>query len=310
MKILITGGAGYIGSILTEKLLSSNFEITVVDNFSFSQNSLAHLAYNKKLKIINSDIRRFDNYNKIISSSDYIIPLAALVGAPVCNYDPVNAKSINFDAQVSLFKMLSKSQRVLMPTTNSAYGSGLKDNFCDENSPLKPLSNYAIEKVNLERELLDRENVVSFRLATVFGASPRMRTDLLVNDFVYKAIKDKYIVLFEENFKRNFIHVRDVANVFKYSINNFKQFKNNIFNVGLSSANISKLELCELIKKYIPNFSIKVDTISNDPDKRNYIVSNKKLEKTGFKTLYSLDDGILELNKLYKSIKDYRYRNI
>lgn len=311
MKILITGGAGYIGSILCSYLLKKNYDITVVDNFLYNQSSLNNFFFEKNFNVVKADVRNIDTYKKNITSSDVIIPLAALVGAPICNFDPTGSKSINYSSVINLFKLLSRDQCVLMPTTNSAYGSGTGDNnFCDEESLLKPISNYAKEKVNLEKILMNRENSVSFRLATVFGASPRMRMDLLVNDFVYRAYKDNYVVLYEGNFKRNYIHVRDVSRVFIHALDNYSKFKNNIFNVGLENANLTKIELCQKIKKQLPSFYFTENKINKDPDQRNYLVSNKKLYKTKFKPSISIDRGIKELIKLYKVLNNARYSNL
>ena len=246
----------------------------------------------------------------LLKKSDVIIPLAALVGAPICNFDPVGSKSINYDSLDIIFKNKAKEQIILMPTTNSAYGSGDTNNYCDENSQLKPISNYAKAKVDLEKKLMDLENTTSFRLATVFGMSPRMRTDLLVNDFVLRAFNDRFIVLFESQFKRNYIHVRDVAHLFLYSLNNYLKFANNIFNAGLSNANLSKKELCEKIKSQIPDFVIFEENFLKDEDQRNYLVSNKKLEKTGFKTEWSIELGIKELMKGYAALPIKRFSNV
>jgi nucleoside-diphosphate-sugar epimerase len=236
--------------------------------------------------------------------------LAALVGAPICNFDPVGATTINHDAILLMLKLLSKDQIVLMPTTNSAYGSGDENNFCTEETPLFPISQYAKDKVEVEKQLMDRENAVSFRLATVFGMSPRMRIDLLVNDFTYIAVYDKFVILFEGQFKRNYVHVRDVSRAFSHAINNYNRMKGQIFNVGLSEANVSKLQLCEYIKKKIPDFVYVEAPLGKDPDQRNYIVSNAKLEATGFKTEFSLERGIEELIKGYQMIRNSRYGNL
>jgi nucleoside-diphosphate-sugar epimerase len=309
-KILVTGGAGYIGSVLVPILLSHDYYVTVIDNFKYKQLSLALHCVDSKLTIINGDIRNNKLLKSLIKDSDIVIPLAAYVGAPLCNADPYNAEQINKNAIFDMVKLLSNKQILIMPTTNSAYGSGDKNNLCNEESELKPLSLYAKNKVEVENYIMQRENSISLRLATVFGLSPRMRLDLLVNDFTYRAVKDGYIVLFESGFKRNYIHIRDVAKAFMHSISNFETMKGDIFNVGLSSANISKLELCSLIAKYVKNFVIKEAEFSIDPDQRNYIVSNSKIEATGYKPQYSLDDGIKELIKGYQMISDNNYRNI
>ena len=309
-KVLITGGAGYIGSVLTFELLNLGYKVKVIDNMTYSHDSLNHCYKFENFEIENLDVRNLDLYKKDVSSSDIIIPLAALVGAPICQKDPFSSKGINYDAVNNLFDIVSENQVLLMPTTNSAYGSGDKNNFCDESSPLNPLSDYAIHKVKIEEKLLKFKNSISLRLATVFGLSPRMRTDLLVNDFVLRAVKDNYVILYESQFKRNYIHVLDVARAFIHCINNHNNMKGNIYNVGLSSANISKRELCDKIKEYVDNFLIIENDMSSDPDQRNYIVSNKKLEKTGFKTKYSLDFGIKELIKAYKVMKINGYSNI
>ena len=278
-NILVTGGAGYIGSILTPLLLNNGHKVTVIDNYKFNQSSLTTSIINKNFSLIKEDCRNIDVLKSIIKNFDIIIPLAAYVGAPLCNKDPWAASSINKESILSLFKIVTNKQLIIMPTTNSAYGSGNKNNYCDENSELKPLSLYAKEKVEIEKILMDRENSISFRLATVFGMSPRMRLDLLVNDFTYKALNDKSIVLFESHFKRNFIHVRDVADVFNLAIENPENFVGNIFNVGLSDANLSKYELCKLIKEFLPDLEIYKSATGKDPDQRNYLVSNKKLKK-------------------------------
>jgi nucleoside-diphosphate-sugar epimerase len=309
-KILVLGGAGYLGSVFTEKLISLNYEVTVIDRFIFGQNSLNHLCHNPNLNIENLDVRNLDDIKKFITKSDVIFPLAAYVGAPLCKKDPVGAELINLKSIRDLLTIISKNQYLIMPTTNSAYGSGNKENYCDESSPLNPISKYAIDKVEIEKRIMERENSISLRLATVFGMSPRMRLDLLVNDFVYRAYKDKYIVLFESHFKRNYIHVKDVSKVFLHSMCNFEIMKNQIYNVGLSSANISKLELCQLIKKYISDFVVLEESMKKDEDQRNYIVSNKKIEQTGYIPDYSIEDGIKELIKGYKYLQKTGHSNI
>ena len=309
-KILVTGGAGYLGSILVPELLKIGNEVTVVDNFMFNQTSLNHHCIDKKFKIINEDVRSSNAMKKIYKNFDIIIPLAALVGAPLCKKDPVGSKTINHDSILEMLNFLSKDQLVIMPTTNSAYGTGEENNFCNEKSPLKPISSYAIEKVKIEKILMERENSISFRLATVFGFSPRMRLDLLVNDFCYRAYKDKFIVLFESKFKRNYIHIKDVARCFIHGIENFGKMKGEIFNVGLSDANLSKKELCEKIKTIVPEFVFFEDKYNKDEDQRNYIVSNEKIESTGYKTIYSLEEGIKELLKGYVMLRNNFHGNI
>jgi len=309
-NILVTGGAGYIGSILTENLLELGFYVTVVDNFMYKQASLNHLCHNPRFNIVNGDIRNEKVIAPLMGKADTIIPLAALVGAPLCNKDTVGADTTNKEAIYTMLKHKSKDQRIIMPTTNSAYGSGDENNFCTEESPLNPISKYAIDKVLVEKELMQHENVISYRLATVFGMSPRMRTDLLVNDLTYRAVNDGYVIIFEGHFKRNYIHVRDVCDAFLHSIYNFDDMKDQIYNVGLSTANVSKLELCEIIKKFVPEFTIVEGEIKKDPDQRNYIVSNAKLEATGFEPMFSLEHGVIELLKGYRMIKNNIYGNV
>ena len=297
LKILVTGGAGYIGSILVPDLLNRGHSVTVIDNFMYGQTSLAAIISNPKLELVYGDVRDESLMRKHLKNADVIIPLAAIVGAPACDRDPILASSINKEAIYWMLKNISANQRVVMPTTNSAYGSGDKNNYCDENSPLNPLSLYARDKVAVEIELMQKPNATSFRLATVFGISPRMRLDLLVNNFTFRAVTDGFIVVFEGHFKRNYIHVRDVSNAFQLAIDNPEGFEGEIFNVGLSEANISKIELCQRIKNLSPTFTYIESEIGSDPDKRNYVVSNEKIEKIGFKTQINLDAGIQELIK-------------
>ena len=309
-KVLVTGGAGYIGSLLVPALLREGYEVTVYDNFMYSETSLNSYFINKKLNIIKADVRNDLLLNKVSNKHDIIIPLAAIVGAPACSFDPIGSETINKLSILNLLKNKSKDQIVIMPTTNSAYGSGDGNNYCDENSKLNPISKYAIDKVEVENELMSNENVVSLRLATVFGMSPRMRVDLLVNDFVNKALRDGFIVLFESHFKRNYIHLLDVAQAFIHVLNKFEITKNNIFNIGLSDANLSKKELCLEIKKQINELEIYINNFSKDEDQRNYIVSNKKIESTGYSTKITLQDGISELKKGLSVPKKYNYGNI
>ena len=310
MKVLIPGGAGYIGSVLTPYLLEHKFEVTVVDNFMYKQNSLAAVCHHPGFCIFNGDIRNQELMRQLVDWADIVIPLAALVGAPLCSKDPYTATSINHNATIALIQMIPPQKGILMPTTNSAYGTGDKNHFCTENSPLNPISQYAEQKVKVEQVLMQHPNAISFRLATVFGMSPRMRTDLLVNDFVYRAVHEKAVLLFESHFKRNYIHVRDVCKAFLHSITNFQKMRSQIYNVGLCSANLSKKQLCEHIQKQIPSFTFVEAPIGNDPDQRNYVVSNEKIKATGFKPEFSLDDGIMELIKGYAMIKNSIYANV
>ena len=310
MKILVTGGAGYLGSILVPDLLVDGHEVTVVDNFMYRQSSLNHICIHPNFKVVRGDIRVKETMQEHIKSHDVIIPLAALVGAPICSRDPVGAQTTNHDAILMMLDLISPHQWILMPTTNSAYGSGGQGNYCDESSPLKPLSKYAVDKVAIENRLMDHPNAISFRLATVFGMSPRMRIDLLVNDFSYRAVNDGFIVLFEADFKRNYIHVRDVSNVFRHAIKSFSSMRGEIYNVGLSEANLSKRELCQIIKQQLPEFVFIEDRIKSDPDQRNYIVSNEKVEATGYKPQYSLNWGIVEMIKGYTMITNKVYGNV
>ena len=309
-NILVTGGAGYLGSTMVPDLLAADHKVTVLDNFMFKQSSLNHCCYHPNFNVVKGDIRQKDTMSKLMKEADIIIPLAALVGAPLCNLDPIGATTINHDAIELMLKLLSKDQIVLMPTTNSAYGTGDKDNYCNEESPLRPISQYAIEKVNIEKKLMQHSNAISFRLATVFGMSPRMRIDLLVNDFTYRAVNDGFVVLFESHFKRNYIHVKDVSRVFQHALNNHENMKGEIYNVGLSDANVSKKELCQHIQKQLPNFIYIDEQIRKDPDQRNYIVSNEKIEASGFRAEFSLDLGIRELIKGYSMINNSRYGNV
>ena len=309
-KILITGGAGYIGSILASQLIEKKYEVTVFDNFLYNQTSLLDLCHNENFKIFNGDVRDINKINPIIKKSDIIIPLAALVGAPICKKDPKGSEDINKNSIYNLLDVISKDQMIIMPTTNSAYGGGQGGVECDENSPLNPISKYALDKVEIEKKIMNRENTISLRLATVFGMSPRMRFDLLVNDFVRRAFIDRFIVLFESHFKRNYIHVKDVSRCFEHCLENFETMKSNIYNVGLSYANLSKKELCEKIKIYKPDFVILESEIEKDIDQRNYIVSNKKIEESGFKTKYSIDFGIQEVLKGCEILSKKQYSNI
>lgn len=310
ITILVTGGAGYIGSVLVPELLRIGHGVTVLDNFMYGQNSLLSCCVYEHFDVVRGDVRDETVLKPLLKKADYIIPLAALVGAPLCNKDKVGAVTVNRDAIVSIAKLASKSQRIIIPTTNSGYGVGQKGVYCTEETPLNPITLYGRVKMEAEQIVLEGGNSISFRLATVFGMSPRMRVDLLVNDFTYRAVKDRFVVVFEGHFKRNYIHVRDVARVFIHGINNFDKLKNEAYNVGLSDANLSKLELCAEIKKQIPDFVYLESPIGEDPDKRNYIVSNEKIEKTGYKPKYSLEMGIKELIKGYTILSNCKYGNV
>jgi len=309
-SILITGGAGYLGSVMVEALLAQGHRVTVLDNFMFSQTPLNHLCANPSFNVVRGDCRDENVVRPLLKDADYIIPLAALVGAPLCDRDTTGAETINRDAVMMLTRLASKEQRIFLPVTNSGYGIGEAGKFCTEETPLRPISLYGRTKVEAEKAVLDRGNSITFRLATVFGMSPRMRIDLLVNDFVYRAVNDRAVVLFEAHFKRNYLHVRDVARVFIHGMGNFDAMKNQPYNVGLSDANISKAELCERIRKWLPKFVYMEAPIGEDPDKRDYIVSNEKVEKTGFKPAYSLDDGIQELIKGYRMVNNAIFGNV
>jgi nucleoside-diphosphate-sugar epimerase len=310
MKILVTGAAGYIGSLLVPRLLEKGHVVIALDLFLYNQTSLLDCCHNKNLTIINGDAREKTLIAGLLKKVDAILPLACLTGAPLCSKDPIGAKSTNFDAIKMLLDLRSKEQLIIFPTTNSGYGVGEKGKFCTEETPMRPVSLYGKLKVEIERVLLDAENTMTFRFATVFGTSPRMRLDLLVNDFTYRAVTDKFLVLFEAHFKRNYLHVRDATEVFLYGLENFEMMKGEPYNVGLSDTNISKLELCEGIKKHLPNFYFTEALIGEDLDKRDYIVSNEKIESKGFKPENTLSDGIEELIKGFQVIKKKQYSNV
>ena len=302
MNILITGGAGYLGSVLVPNLLDDGHEVTVYDNLLYNQLSLLNVCNNKNFEFVYGDVRDYSKLIKYVNKSDIIIPLAAIVGFPSCEKDKNLATEVNFIQIKNIVDNISKEQKILFPNSNSGYGIGKDEIYCTEESPLNPLSHYGITKCNAEDYLKDNSNAVIFRLATVFGMSDRMRLDLLVNEFVYKALTDRYLVLFERKAVRNYIHIRDIANVFSFMINNYDKCKGEIYNVGLSDANLSKEELVNKIKEQIGEFAISYSEYYEDPDKRNYIVSNEKIESTGWKPQYSLEDGIEELVKGYKII--------
>lgn len=310
LDILVTGGAGYLGSVMVPALLAAGHGVTVVDTFMWKQNSLAGCCADPRFDVVNGDVRDEELMRPLLAKADVVIPLAALVGAPLCKKDPLAATSTNRDAVAMMLRHLSPAQRVLMPVTNSGYGIGESGTLCTEDSPLRPISLYGIDKVEAERMVLERENSISFRLATVFGMAPRMRLDLLVNDFVHRAVNDRFIVLFEAHFKRNFIHIRDVAGAFLHGLENFERMRGRPYNVGLSDANLSKAELCERIRAHVPGFVYMEAPVGEDPDKRDYIVSNERMEATGWRPAHGLDDGIRELVKGYRMIRNSLFSNI
>ena len=310
MRILVTGGAGYIGSVLVPRLLQAGHAVCVLDNFMFRQASLADCCSYDAFGVVRGDCRDDVLLKGLLAKVDAIIPLAALVGAPLCKMDPVGARTINQEAVEMLCRLASPSQRVLLPVTNSGYGIGEKDKYCTEDSPLRPISLYGVTKVAAEKAVLARDNSVTFRLATVFGLSPRMRIDLLVNDFVHRAVNDKAVVVFEGHFKRNYIHVQDVARVFLFALEHFDAMRGRPYNVGLDDANLSKIELCQAIQRHVPGFVYLEAPLGEDPDKRDYIVSNARLTATGFHTEWDLDRGIRELIKGYTILRNVRYTNV
>lgn len=310
MKILLTGGAGYVGSVLAEELLDDGHDVIVLDNFMYRQTSLNHLCWRRRLEIERGDARDAETLRPLIAIADIVIPLAALVGAPLCASDQQAAGGTNYGAIVTAMGLMSKDQRILIPITNSGYGIGEPGVECTEDSPLRPISLYGQTKVQAECAVLERGNAISLRLATVFGMSPRMRLDLLVNDFVYRAVNDRALVLFEGHFKRNYIHVRDVAQAFIHGIAYFEEMRDRPYNVGMSDANLSKLELCQHIQRLVPGFQFIEAPIGEDPDKRDYVVSNARIEATGYRPRWTLDAGIAELLKGYKMVRNGNHGNV
>lgn len=309
-KILITGGAGYIGSILVPKMLAEGWQVTVIDTFRAGGTELSPCCQYETFRPIKADCRDERVLDELVPKHDIIIPLAALVGAPLCKEDQIGAITINRDAVVAVVKRSSPGQIILYPTTNSGYGIGESGKFCTEETPLRPISLYGTTKVEAENAVLQKGNGISLRLATVFGMAPRMRIDLLVNDLTYRAVTDRAVLIFEGHFKRNYIHIQDIANTFMHAIEHYSTMRGQPYNVGLSSANLSKLELCERIKKQLPNFVYLEAPIGEDPDKRDYIVSNEKLEKTGWSPQWSLEHGIAELIRGYTMLKNSRFANV
>ena len=301
--ILVSGGAGYIGSKLVTKLLDNKFDVTVIDSLKFSDKSLKHLQNKKNFHLIKGDVRNKKLMKKLIENNEYIIPLAALVGAPLCDKYKKEAITVNLDSIKFLMKNINRNNKIIYLTTNSGYGIGKKNKYCDEKSPLNPISLYGQTKVGAEKIIMKSKNSIGFRLATVFGNSYRMRTDLLVNNFVFKAIKDKKLTLFEPHFRRNYIHIDDVVRAIIYSIKNFNFLKSNVYNLGLSSANLTKYMLALKIKKQVKSLNIEIIEGIKDPDQRDYFVSNKKIEKKGFKAKIKIEQGIKELVKLFSQSK-------
>ena len=306
-KILITGGAGYLGSVLTEVLLNKGYQVTVLDNLTYKQTSVAPFTYHPNFNFILGDVTNESLLKSLVEKHNVIIPLAAIVGMPACEVNPELTVKVNYLQVKNITKWITKDQMLLVPNTNSQYGSSSE--IITEDSPFKPLSLYAQTKCDAEKTVLESGNGITLRLATVFGMSYRMRMDLLVNDFVYKSIVDKYLVLFESHFIRNYIHIRDVANVFLFMIENYNKCNNNAFNVGLSSANYTKLELTQIIQKYIPDLVIVQNEFKKDFDQRNYRVSNEKLESQGWLPIFSLEDGIQELIKGYQLINKFKNKD-
>jgi nucleoside-diphosphate-sugar epimerase len=309
-RVLVTGAAGYLGSVLCEHLLDAGYRVTALDSLMYGQNSLFHLCANPAFDFIEGDVRNEDLMQRLIKDADVIIPLAAIVGAPACKRDPGMTKSVNLEAVQLINRLRSPQQFVVYPNTNSGYGASTGDTYCTEDTPLDPISLYGQTKVQAELELLESPNAITLRLATVFGTSPRMRLDLLVNHFVYTAITDGYLVIFEKDFKRNYVHIRDVADCMIYCIQNAEKMAGQPYNVGLDEANLSKEELALKVKEYVPNFYIHFAPIGSDPDKRNYIVSNQRLREAGFEAKRTLDDGIKELLKGYRMMGRAAFKNI
>ena len=309
-KVLVTGGAGYLGSIICEHLLNAGYKVQALDNLIYSQKSLFHLMANQNFDFVFGDVRDGDLTKKILKEADVVIPLAAIVGAPACEREPWTAEMVNLESIRMIIKNTSPSQIILYPTTNSGYGTQSGDVYCTEETPLEPISKYGQDKVQAEAEILNRGSSITLRLATVFGFSPRMRMDLLVNHFVWAAFSDGYLIIFEKDFKRNYIHIRDVADCFLHCIDHFDKMKDRPYNAGLDDANLSKEELASKVKEYFPKFYIHYSDIGQDPDKRNYIVSNQRLRESGFEASRSLDEGITELIKGYRMMVRLPFKNV
>lgn len=310
IKVLLTGGAGYLGSVLSECFLDAGYHVTVLDNLMYGQHSLFHLAASERFEFIRGDCRDEGLIRSLVKKADVLVPLAAIVGAPACLRDPVAARTINLEAIQMLNRVRSRDQIVVYPNTNSGYGTRSGDLYCTEETPLEPISLYGQTKTQVEKELLQSANTITLRLATVFGTSPRMRIDLLVNHFVYAAVTDGYVVIFEKDFKRNYIHIRDVAECFVYCIENAARMSGRPYNLGLDAANLSKGDLATRIRQYVPDFYIHFAEVGSDPDKRNYIVSNQRLREAGFEAKRSVDEGIKELIKGYQMLGRLQLKNV
>ncbi len=308
-RVLVTGGAGYLGSVLVGHLLQRGYQVTVLDNLLYGQASLLGYCRDPRFDFVPGDARDERVLRDVLPKHDAIIPLAAIVGMKACDRDPLMARSVNLDAIVLLNRLRDPGQPVLMPCTNSGYGTQSGDLYCTEETPLEPISLYGVTKVAAERELLNSQNAISLRLATVFGPSPRMRLDLLVNDFTYRAVSDGFLVIYEKDFKRNYVHIDDVAECFGYCLEHFDAMKNEAYNFGLNDANLSKAELAASIKQYVPSLLIHFAEVGSDPDKRNYIVANDKINRQGIAAHYSLDTGIQQLLKAYRLLPRGAYRN-
>ena len=308
--VLVTGGAGFLGSILCAHLLQSGFRVTVLDNLLYGEQSLFHLCAESRFTFVHGDVRDEKMMRRLTSEADILIPLAAIVGAPACDRDPALAQAVNLDAIQHLLRCRSPRQLVVYPTTNSGYGTSSGLEYCTEETPLEPISLYGRTKVQAEAAVLESPNTITLRLATVFGTSPRMRLDLLVNHFVLEAVTRRVIVLFEKDFKRNFVHIRDVADCFLHCIAHGDRMTGQPYNVGLDSANLSKEELAIQIRKHVRDLTILTAELASDPDKRNYIVSSQRLSEAGFEARRSLSEGIQELIKGYQMLGRGRFMNV